>query len=167
MLQQGLHNSDLQTLSTIELCDFIENEYHNRIKQYCCNVQVFLEANPHIQDLPFSTAELFHLLTDKLCAELNSLLLKESGIVFPFIRQQAKTFPAQNCIEIKAADTIRIKQDIITMLLQKIRALFNNYTNQPAWTNQLKICVGELFNLEQTVLQWIHTEQYQLFPKFK
>lgn len=167
MLQRGPHNSVSQIATPPELCDFIEVEYHKRINDSCSKIQLYLTANPQIEELPLSTAELFHLLAGKLCDELHSLFLKEAGIVFPYIRQQFKTFPQKNCIEIKAVDAIRVKQDIITMLLQKLRALLNNYTNQAGWSGGLKAAVEELFNLEQLVLQWIHTEQNQLFPGCK
>lgn len=164
-MQQGTHNSVSQIFTPPELCDFIQAEYHKRISDGCNRIQSYLNANTHIEELPLSTAELFHLLANKLCDELHSLFLKETGIVFPYIRQQFATFPQKNCIEVKAVETIRIKQDVITMLLQKLRGLLNNYTNQSGWSDGLKAAIEELFNLEQVVLQWIHTEQNQLFPK--
>ncbi|MNY78034.1 hypothetical protein D3C86_2181220 [compost metagenome] len=55
--------------------------------------------------------------------------------------------------------------ELLIELLQKMRQLMHHYITHPSWSQSLKSCVNEMFQMETDVLRWIHFEQSSLYPR--
>jgi iron-sulfur cluster repair protein YtfE (RIC family) len=146
-----------------ELCDVVEQDYHLAITASATIIGQFLSKNPDLPDLPVAASELVHLLFSKLNDELKHLLLKESGIIFPCIRN-CKKGPQALCVKDTMVEVIRGRQSVVTALLQRMRQLLNNFVTTPQHNPEWKTCINAFFLLETAVFQWIHVEQNLLYP---
>ncbi|HVZ24544.1 MAG TPA: hypothetical protein VG842_00720 [Sediminibacterium sp.] len=142
-----------------ELCSLIEDEFQQAILARCKAIEGYFAQNA-VNEVPDSVLELVDLLFKKLQDELKHAFRKESGILFPAIRQKMGTFK----LAAPLAASIEQTHKILLNLILKIRQLLNNYAIQPGWSEEWKLCVNEFFHLENKIHQWIHIEQYYLYP---
>lgn len=148
------------------LCNLIEQEYQPQIKACYSHIYDYLLLHPQISELPVSVSELVHLLFIKLKDEIKHVFLKETGILFPLIKNSFKGLSkTNNCIDDAVVESLKNKQYHISALLQKIRQLLHNYTIENNYSNDLKNCIDELYTLENKIFEWMHVEQNILFPK--
>lgn len=150
------------------LCSLIEKEYHPSVSASCRKIEEFLFSSQYGKDLSIPASELIHLIFMKLSDELRHFFLKESGIIFPAIRKHWKSKTGKETghhLQASVLESIHQRQQVIINLLQKLRHLLQDYNIQPAWHNEWKECVNEMFLLETKVYQWIHVEGSLLYPK--
>ncbi len=162
-----LDNYSNEALTPEGLCNLIQLEYQPEIMKSCSEIESFLMLHPYIKELPLSVSEMAQLLFRKLEDELKHLFLKESGIVFPCIKKSYKGTEnlKDNCLDTKVFETVHNTHQVIIGLTQKLRQLLNNYVVKPAWSKEWKLCINEMFLLENKILQWVHIEQNLLYPK--
>jgi iron-sulfur cluster repair protein YtfE (RIC family) len=141
------------------LCMLIENECQREIRTSCKQIADYLAISPN-KEVPDPVYELVQLLFTKLQDEVEHLFLKETGIIFPAIKNAGPDY----IIPPKVPENIHQTQQGIINLLQKLRQLLNNYVVQPGWSKPWRACVNELFVLEREVHQWIYIEQSLLYP---
>ncbi len=148
-----------ETLDAPGLCNLIEKECQHEIRKSCRKITgYFSEAST--SEVPEPVYELVQLLHAKLQDETEHLFLKETGIIFPTIKNAQPGFT----ISPKISESIyQIQQGIINLLC-KLRQVLNNYVVQPGWSKEWKSCMNELFVLEREIHQWIYIEQSLLYP---
>lgn len=154
----GIHKSIIESM-----CDEIVLSHHTPIMTTCKSVSHFLQSNAVIKDLSAENTELLPLLHQKLEDELSNLFLKETGIIFPSVKNKA----AQHAATLLAAsvlDLVLHAHQLILQLLQKERQILNNYVTSYNWDISWTSIVNELFNLEIMVQRYIHFEQSKLYP---
>jgi len=78
-------------LSPTGLCDLIQKEYQPEIISSCKLIEKYFSTHAYINELPSPVSEVVQLLFRKLDDELKHLFLKESGIVFPYIKKKIIT----------------------------------------------------------------------------
>ncbi|MDE3144031.1 MAG: hemerythrin domain-containing protein [Bacteroidota bacterium] len=154
-------------LSPTGLCDLIQKDYQPEIISSCKLIEQYFSAHAYINELPSSVSEVVQLLFRKLDDEIKHLFLKESGIVFPYIKKNYHNTKksTENKVDPKVFDSVQHTHQTIIGLIQNIRKLLNNYVVKPASSKEWKECVGEMFTLENHIFQWIHIEQSLLYPK--
>ncbi len=167
MFLNKLDNGSKAVLSPAGLCDLIQTDYQPEIISSCTLIEQYLNSHAYINELPSSDSEVVQLLFRKLDDEIQHLVLKESGIVFPFIKKnyQNTKKSTENKVDPKVFDSVQHTQQTIIGLTQNIRKLLNNYVVKSSWSKEWKQCVSEMFSLENHVFQWIHIEQSLLYPK--
>jgi hypothetical protein len=167
MYLNRLDNYSQEALTPEGLCNLIQLEYQPEILSSCSDIGKYFLLHPYIKELSLSVSELTQLLFSKLDDELKHLFLKETGIVFPCIRKNFHgTVNLQGtCLDSKVFETVHGTHQVIIGLTQKIRQLLNNYVVKPNWSREWKLCINEMFILENKILQWIHVEQNLLYPK--
>ena len=154
------------------LADYIVNQHHKYIKE---NTPVIMEyakkvakvhghANPEV-------IEISRLFTE-LSNELQMHMMKEEGILFPYIKQlaeahkenrEAPTPPfmtVQNPVRMMEAE-----HDIAGELMKKIQKLSNAYTPPDHACNTYRVEYFKLEEYENDLFQHIHLENNILFPK--
>lgn len=149
-----------ESLGPAALCNLIENECQREIRVSCERIALYFSAEAN-SELPEPVSELVQLLYTKLQDEVQHLFLKESGLIFPAIKQKSES---GSPIEQTIPDSIHQTQKVIINLLLKLRQLLNNYVIQPGWSTEWKSCANELFVLENKIHQWIYIEQSLLYP---
>lgn len=157
-----------ELLSPEGLCMLILKDYHPSITESCNKIESFLLSNQYGKDISIPLSELVHLIFMKLNDEVKHFFLKESGIIFPAIKKNAKNKTGKSDVHFlqpSALESIHQRQQVITNLLQKLRHLLQDYNIQPSWHKEWKECVNEMFQLESKVYQWIHLEGSLLYPK--
>ncbi len=145
------------------MCDDIVSSHHVPIMAACKSVSNFLQFNSVVKDLSVDNTELLQLLHGKLEDELSHLFLKETGIIFPSVKNKL----AEHAPTLLASSVLGLvlhAHQLILQLLQKERQILNNYVTcyhwDPAWAG----VVNELFNIETMVHHFIHVEQSKLYP---
>jgi len=169
MFLNKLDNYSNNALTPEGLCNLIQLEYQPEIMHSCSVIENYLSQHPYIKELPLSVSELIQLLFGKLEDELKHLFLKESGIVFPFIKKNyhgTEKVSASN-FDPKLFETVFNTHQIIIGLTQRVRQLMNNYVVKSNASKEWKDCIDEMFLLENKILQWVHIEQNLLYPKVK
>ncbi|HEX3023758.1 MAG TPA: hemerythrin domain-containing protein, partial [Chitinophagaceae bacterium] len=154
-------------LSPTGLCDLIQKEYQPEIISSCKLIEKYFSTHAYINELPSPVSEVVQLLFRKLDDELKHLFLKESGIVFPYIKKNYHNTKKStgNKVDPKVFDSVQHTHQTIITLIQNIRKLLNNYVVKSSSGKEWKQCVSELFTLESHIFQWIHIEQSLLYPK--
>jgi iron-sulfur cluster repair protein YtfE (RIC family) len=149
---------------TIEsMCDDVVTSHHTPIMAACKSVSNFLQSNLVIKDLSADNTELLQLLHQKLEDELSHLFLKETGIIFPSVKNKL----AERAPILLASSVLTLvlhAHQLILQLLQKERQILNNYVTSYKWDASWVSIVNELFNLESMAQRYIHFEQSKLYP---
>jgi len=166
MFLNRLDNYSREALTPEGLCNLIQLEYLPDIMSSCDNIDHFFSIHPSIKEFP-TTSEVVQLIFNKLEDEIKHLFLKETGIVFPFIKKNyiGTENINGNAVELKVAESVHNTHQTIIGLTQKIRRLLNNFVVKPSWSKEWKACINELFLLENIIFQWIHVEQNLLYPR--
>lgn len=167
MFLNRLDNYSNAALTPEGLCNLIQLEYQPEIMSSCSSIEEYLEKHPFVKELPAPVSEVVQLLFKKLEDELKHLFLKETGIVFPYIKKNYHGTEKVhgNTVDVKVVESVHNTHQTIIGLTQKIRQQLNNYVVKPAWSKEWKNCVNEMFLLENSIFQWIHIEQNLLYPK--
>ncbi len=146
------------------LCDHIQEAYHAPIARSCEAIETYFHTHTELPGFSESVSELLPLLFSRLQDECKHLMLKESGIVFPCIRQKALL--GETCTVPPAVfEAIKETHQTLINLLQKLRQLLHNYVTQPGWPAEWVGCMQEFFALETSFHRWIYIAQSQLYPR--
>lgn len=149
-------------VSAQELCLVIPAAYHAPVLLSCANINTYLQNNSSIQQLPEPVSELVPLVFQRIEDELTHTFRKETGILFPCIRQQ---HTVSTHLQPKVIDTMISTHQVLIALFRKQRTLLNQYISSPGWAKELKDFVYEMFLLETHVFRWIQFEQAVLYPQ--
>ncbi len=146
-------------MSATGLCEIIEHKCQPEIKNSICSIEQYFN---HLSknEVPESVLELVQLIYSKLQDEVEHVFLKESGLIFPYIKKEHEGVK----IEKKASEKIHQTQQVIVNLLLKLRQLLNNYVVKPNASQEWKACVHEFFQLESKIHRWVYIEQSLLYP---
>ncbi|MBV7528630.1 hypothetical protein [Chitinophaga sp. sic0106] len=151
-------------LCPAELCEVTVHKFHTPVEQTADQViSYFLHDLQDDRKAP-AAANIQHLLFSRLQAEIFQVIRKESTILFPVIEKASENKEDPRCIQPTTYQTIRSSYQKITLLLQKLRQVTGNYQLQPTWSNAYKICIGDMYVLEQLVHQWMYVTQNILYP---
>lgn len=148
-----------ETLDPTGLCNLVEKECQREIRLSCRKIADYFSQESN-KVTPEPVYELVQLLFTKLQDEVEHLFLKETGIIFPAIKNGGPGY----VIPPKIPENIHQTQQVIINLLLKLRQQLNNYVVQPGWCKEWRACVNELFLLEREIHQWIYIEQSLLYP---
>lgn len=148
-----------ETLDPPGLCNLVEKECQREIRLSCRKIADYFSQESN-KVTPEPVYELVQLLFAKLQDEVEHLFLKETGIIFPAIKNAGPGY----MIPPKIPENIHQTQQVIINLLGKLRQQLNNYVVQPGWCKEWRACVNELFLLEREIHQWIYIEQSLLYP---
>lgn len=164
------NDSRLRSLTTDGLCSILEEDFHAPVLQSLEVIGGQISDAASLTGLAETATGLVVLLFSKLSDELRHNFLKESGIVYPCIRNNCaveKKSCHAPCLEQTLLDSIQQRHQVVIGLTQKIRQLLNNYMPEKSWSLSLHKVANEFFLLENKVLQWIHIEQNYLFPQVR
>ncbi|MCW3462475.1 hypothetical protein [Chitinophaga nivalis] len=151
-------------LSPATLCDVITNKFHLPIEHTAAQIMAYFNLEKQEDSSAPATADLQQLLFVKLQTEISQLIRKEATILFPVIRNITTHNTGKKSIQPAAYDSVLQSFQKILLLLQKIRQVSANYLLQRHWSSAYKICISDLYSLEQLTQQWIYVEQNILYP---
>ncbi|CAL1521166.1 hypothetical protein [Chitinophaga sp. MM2321] len=151
-------------LSPAALCDIIVNKFHLPVEQTAEQVMAYFLLERQEDPTTPTAADLQQLLFAKMQAECIQLIRKESTILFPVIRNTSIHNTGKKCIQPAAYESIQQSFQKILLLLQKLRQVTDNYLIQGHWSSAYKICLSDMYTMEQTLQQWIYVEQNILYP---
>jgi iron-sulfur cluster repair protein YtfE (RIC family) len=106
--------------------------------------------------------ELMSILYYRMKDEIEQLIRNDTLIIFPLIRNDQQVTPCQG--RKLPLEMIHSKNKKIIFMLDKMRAMANNYIAKPDWTSGFRMLCDELHNLEQQVMQAIYLKENVLLP---
>lgn len=151
----NLHFINYNDFSAEELCHYLEERHYNQVLADMDSIQKYLNNLNGIENTEI--VELTIILFHKLHNEVKQLFIKDQILLFPHLKNKS-------AVQINLAPVNLIHQKI-SMLLQQLRKLMNNYIQQPDWSNQFKICCNELFMLEQSIQHILYIKENFLWTK--
>ncbi len=161
---------EFDAMSATELCDHIESNHHEFLKQHLPIVAqhankvalVHGEREPYLKEIASVFTELKN--------ELEPHMLKEEQILFPLIRQLdgSTTLPESHCGSVhNPIRAMFMEHRAAGIALERLRVLSSNYVPPPHACNTYRALFDELMILEQDTHIHIHKENHILFPKAK
>lgn len=152
------------------LVDYIVNTHHKYVKsalpvvlEYTAKVAK-VHGNEHIEVL--TIYELFK----EAAEELNTHMMKEENILFPYIKQLVTESSVANthCSFGTVQNPIRMMEhehDVVGNIFKTIRELSNDYTPPADACTTYRLSYQKLQEFENDLHQHIHLENNILFPK--
>ncbi|WP_212001011.1 hypothetical protein [Chitinophaga sp. HK235] len=151
-------------LTPAALCDVITSKFHQPIEHTAEEIMAWFNLERQDDPSAPATADLQQLLFTKMQTEFTQLMRKETSIIFPVIRNAAIHNKGQKSLQPAVYDSIQQSFQKIILLLQKLRQVTGNYLLQGHWSAAYKICISDMYSLEQLLQQWIYVEQNILYP---
>ncbi|NSL89376.1 hypothetical protein [Chitinophaga solisilvae] len=151
-------------LSPAALCDVVVNKFHQPIENIADQVMAWFNLEKQEDVTVPAAADLQQLLFSSIQAECTLIIRKENSVLFPVIRNAAVHNNGKKALQPAAYESIRQSFQKILLLLQKLRQVTGNYLVQPQWSSGYKICVSDMYSLEQLLYQWLYIEQNILYP---
>lgn len=152
--------------------DYIVNTHHSYVKKTIPDLRVYtskvasVHGNRHPELLAISQ------LTDEVCNELSSHLIKEETILFPYIKQLVNSKNNGTPIQNKNFNTIQNpinmmehEHEVVGNNLDKMRQLSNNYSLPEDACASYSYLFKTLDEFENDLHIHIHLENNILFPK--
>ena len=154
------------------LADYIVNTHHSYVKKIIPDLRVYaskvasVHGNRHPELLAISQ------LTDEVCNELSSHLIKEETILFPYIKQLVASKNNGTPVQNKNFNTIKNpinmmehEHEVVGKNLDKMRQLSNNYSLPEDACASYSYLFKTLDEFENDLHIHIHLENNILFPK--
>ncbi|RAJ85419.1 hypothetical protein CLV59_102122 [Chitinophaga dinghuensis] len=151
-------------LSPTTLCDVVVHKFHHPIEQTADEIMTYFNLELPDDSQVAGSAAIQQLLFSRLHAEFSQVIRKEATILYPVIREKCVLEEKYKCIQPATYESIRQAFQKITLLLQKLRQVSDNYQIQQTWSSEYKLCVSNLYMLEQLIQQWLYIEQNILYP---
>ena len=127
---------ETQELSPAELCNYIQHNYYNTIKEQLQATHQYTDRvinDPHDTD----QAELLTLLFLRLEDETLQMMRNDELVIFPLIQGD---YNDKKCSARKLPTGMIQQMHLkIMTLLEKIRQLLNNYLAKPEWNDEIRI----------------------------
>lgn len=146
------------------LCNVISNKFHFPVQHMTEQVMTYFNLDRQEDANAPAVADLQQLLFGKMHAEITQLVRKETSVMFPVIRNTSALHKSQKGLRPAAYDSIQQSFQKILALLQKLRQVSGNYQLHEQWSNEYKLCIGDMFVTEQLLQQWIYVAQNILYP---
>lgn len=168
----GYHHLNFSEFRADELAGYISDKHHSFTRRIAENILERL--NQLMGSEERGREEYRHLrnLCDMLFSELNNHMRKEETILFPFIRKMVQTEQGQVEKEFPAVTMVKNPIDLllrehrrISLLLQEIRVTTHNYKPAEERSTYCKLCLSELFDLDQDIQKHFYLEETVLYPK--
>ena len=162
----------LKETTLSDLINYILEKHHTFTRDEIFNLTSLMAkvANRHGQN----HFELFALekVFNELCNDLDSHLLKEEQVLFPYIEQLEKSLKNQTAIPFSCFGTVQnpvrmmmIEHDTAGDLLRKMREISNDYILPEGACPSYTALFNRLEAFERDLHQHIHLENNLLFPK--
>lgn len=151
-------------LTPAALCDVIANKFHHPIERTAEEVMAWFNLERQDDPTAPATADLQQLLFAKMQTEIIQLMRKETSIIFPVIRNASIHKKGRKSLQPTTYDSIQQSFQKIMLLLQKIRQVTGNYLLQGYWSSAYKICISDMYTMEQLLQQWLYIAQNILYP---
>ncbi|MES2648028.1 MAG: hypothetical protein V4717_14210 [Bacteroidota bacterium] len=156
--------TSVHELSPAELCNYIEHEYYQEIKDLLHHIKTYTESLAEQNDRN-ERAAFLSLLFLKLEAETLQIMRNDEQVIFPIIR---KNELKKTCGGTKMPVQMIQQMDLkILALLEKMRHLLNNYLPENGCSEAFDDNNNNLFKLEQKLQQAIHIKENLLLYKVK
>ena len=156
------HLVEVNELSPLQLCHYIEQKQYIPIKQAFGSINEFANEAEHSND-SMETLSLVSLLLNKIKDETEQLMRNDLLIIFPLIKRISKE-PQVEAPHLPVK-MIREKNRKILNLLDKLRQVANGYMLKPEWSGDVRLYFEELFTLDQMIAQAIYLKENVLIPK--
>ncbi|MBK9282962.1 MAG: iron-sulfur cluster repair di-iron protein [Sphingobacteriaceae bacterium] len=174
-IDESPNNLASQNFDTWELdflADYILNTHHKYVTQahtilfeYTQKVaRVHGDRHPELVEIADTFMEIMH--------ELNSHMMKEENILFPYIKSLAiskrqkleVTVPGFGSVQ-NPINMMEHEHDSAGRLMEKIKELSNNFTPPSTACNTYRVSFAKLQEYQDDLHQHIHLENNILFPK--
>lgn len=166
-IQSGMYTYstiNFYELTPAQLCDVISQKFHIPMEMAASQIMSYFELERQDDPTAPAAADLQQLLFHKMQGELLQVIRKEATILFPMIRNTQPHTDGGGYIQQSAFDNMQQSFQKISLLLQKIRQVANNFLLRGHWSNYYKICVNDMCMMEQLIQQYIYVEQNILYP---
>jgi regulator of cell morphogenesis and NO signaling len=158
--------------STDFLTDYIINNHHTYIRNIIPVLTLHTQkvASAHGERHP-ETTEIARIFS-AVSKDLKHHLMKEEGILFPYIKYMSKALTGESKTEKPYFNTVASPIKMMEAEhaaagdeLYEIRNLSGNYTPPEDACNTYKVCYSELKEFEEDLHKHVHLENNILFPK--
>ena len=157
---------NFEELSATRLCEYIQRKLHAEIRVAFDVVKLYIFQDYTCSCNCSTQYTMLRNVFEKVEQECESIFQKEKLILFPLIEEREKNADRTTW----KADLVLSLQNYhqnVLQLLSKIQKISHNYTVSHHAAPERKLCVQELFGLEQAIQTWIRLEHNVLFPKMQ
>lgn len=155
------------------LADYIVNTHHSYVKKTIPDLRQYaskvagVHGDRHLELFPISQ------LTDEVCQEMSSHMIKEETILFPYIKQLMASKGNGNGDPVYGNFTniegpinmMEMEHEVVGKNLEKIRELSNNYSLPEDACASYSYLFKTLDEFENDLHLHVHLENNILFPK--
>jgi regulator of cell morphogenesis and NO signaling len=146
------------------------NTHHSYVKKYLPEIRGYAAKVAKVHGGAHPELATIQTLVETLNAELLGHLHKEEAILFPFIKRLVKVEPGQNAFSPfgtiqNPISVMELEHETAGGILEKIRALTNNYTLPADACASYSLLYRMLDEFENDLHTHVHLENNILFPK--
>lgn len=154
------------------LADYIINVHHTYVREAMPDLRVWAEKVARVHGHSHPEAVRIHELFTEIADELESHMVKEEMVLFPYIRQLCASKKAGNAPPDAAFGTVHHpitamehEHEQVGILFTEIEKLSNNFTPPADACNTFRALYNNLKEFENDLFLHIHLENNILFPK--
>jgi len=152
-----------------KLVDYLTTTHHESVKSAISRFNVYLKTIIKVDSNIHPEVNKISALINELTALMDVHMTKEEHILFPYISSLSKNQGSLSFEEKHLAENpinkIKLEHSKMTMILENIRKVSNNYLPSVNSSPALKLCYAQLFDFEQDIHRHIFLEEKILFPK--
>lgn len=181
VIEQALQQADkvapMQTMAYNEwnldfLADFIVNTHHSYVKKTTPDLRMYADKVAKVHGGSHPELERINQLTQAVCDELETHLIKEENVLFPFIKEMVKAKSNGMGLTNAGLDSVQapikmmeIEHETAGNWLEEIKELSNNYTLPSDACASYTVLYKTLEEFTDDLHTHIHLENNILFPK--
>jgi regulator of cell morphogenesis and NO signaling len=165
-------NYDDWSLDT--LVDYIIDTHHSYVRKNLPIIRSFAEKVLKVHGKNHHELLTIYELVEEISIELNSHMMNEEGILFPYIRQLVAAIT--NSIEIHSPllgiiqnpiNIMEIEHEMAGLKMSRIKSISNHYTPPVEACTTYRLMYQMLQDFEEDLHIHVHLENNILFPKAK
>jgi regulator of cell morphogenesis and NO signaling len=155
-----------------ELAGYVTDKHHSYARQAA---EIIHDRLNHLMSMNDDSKEDYrHLwnLFDQLFLELDNHMRKEETILFPFVRKMVQADQGHGEDEFPSVTMVRNPIELllkehrrVSNLLQELRMATNHYKPADESSPTCKLCLAEMFDLDQDIQRHFYLEETVLYPK--
>ena len=170
--QSGPISQDYNSWDLDFLCDYIVNTHHKYVVSAMPVIFEYTQKVAKVHGDRHPEAIQIATIFEKVMEELNSHMMKEENILFPYIRQMAVSVKQGIPLSHSPFGTVQNpinmmehEHDVVGEMCKKIKEISGNYTPPDDGCTTYRLSFLKLQEFENDLHRHIHLENNILFPK--
>ncbi len=163
---------DFNSWDLNRLVDYIVDKHHTYVKEAIPLILVYAAKVAKVHGHHYTEVVQINKLFVDLASELESHMMKEEKVLFPFVKKLFQTTQSGDSIGAPHFGTVNnpirmmeAEHDTAGAIINKIASLSNQFSPPSDACNTFRALYAKLFEFQDDLFQHIHLENNILFPK--